>query len=132
MSNLRQLLYLFYHHQGITGFFTYGRAMGEEGRTKGCELMKESFKSLEKFLCDTKRLYIGGERAGMSDFMNWPFLQRIAIRHRDLVNENSTVKSYYERMLTNDSVKACMHPDQLEAQFWTGYFQGAPEYDIYA
>lgn len=118
--------------KAISGFFVYGRAKDDEGRSKGTAMMVESFKSLEKFLCATKQPYIGGSQPGMSDFMHWPFLQRIAVRHRDLLSKNSTVNGYYERMLTNESVIACKHPDSLEAQFWVGYFAGTPVYDIFA
>jgi len=116
--------------KAISGLFTYGRAKDDEGRKKGIELMEESFKSLEQFLCHLKSPFIGGDNAGLNDFFHWPFLQRIAVRHSDLMNKNATVKSYYERMLQNKSVKACMHPDELEAQFWVGYFAGTPTYDI--
>ena len=108
-----------------------GRALkNEEEKNKGFQLIDESSKSLEVFLNKTKKPFICGNNVGMSDFMFWPFLQRIALRHRNLVKKNSTLNNYYERMLENDSVKACKMDDEIEQKFWIGYFNKAPTFDI--
>merc|ERR1712183_789635 len=112
------------------GFFGYGMAKDDEGRNKGIENMEASFKALEKFLLDSNQPYIGGEQARFNDFMFWPFLQKIGVFHRDFVRKNSTVNGYYERMLENKSVKACKHPDELERQFFTDFWNGKIDYEI--
>ena len=89
-----------------------------------------SFNKLETFLKNHSSDYVGGDRPRFNDFMFWPVLQRLAIGHRDLLDGNATVKEYHARMLTNESVKACKHPDQVDEEFYEAYFKGdASKYD---
>jgi len=117
--------------KATAGFFKHGRAKDEADKEEGTKLILESFDALVKFLNELKKPYICGDKPGFNDFMFWPFMQLVELRHRNLVNKNSTVKKYYEQMLTNESVKACKHPDPLQNKFWDGYFNGNPEYNIY-
>jgi len=118
--------------KATAGFFKHGKAKDEAGREEGTKLILESFDALVNFLNDLKKPFIGGESPGFNDYMFWPFMQRIALRHKKLVDKNATVKSYCEKMLGDESVKACRHPDSLENKFWDGYFlTGKPEYNIY-
>ena len=122
----------FAHFQATAGFFKHGKAKDEAGREEGTKLILESFDALVNFLNDLKKPFIGGESPGFNDYMFWPFMQRIALRHKKLVDKNATVKSYCEKMVGDESVKACRHPDSLENRFWDGYFHtGKPEYNIY-
>lgn len=117
--------------KGFSGLFVYGKAKDDEGRAEGIKKIEEALNILNEFLTKSKKPFIGGDKANYTDFMFWPMLQRFGLRHKDLVIKNPTVSSYYEKMLTNESVKACKHPDELETKFWEMYMTGGvANYDI--
>ena len=94
-------------------------------------MMINSFNKFESFMINLGSDFVGGDRPRFNDFMFWPILERIAVRHRNLVNENATVRKYYQLMLMNESVKACKHPDEVENQFIEAYFnKDSTKYDV--
>ena len=118
--------------QAISGYFIYGRAEDDESREKGTKMMMKSFDKLEKFMKNQPGTnFIGGDRPRFNDFVFWPILERIAVRHRNLVEGNATVEKYYRTMLTDESVKACHLPDKVENVFIEAYFnKDSTKYDV--
>lgn len=89
-----------------------------------------AFKALEKYLNANEFNFIGGNVAGMNDFMFWPWLERISLYYMDTIKENSTIMAYYERMSALESVKANRHPNDLHVQLIESYKRKEIEYDI--
>jgi len=130
MRKAKEELLIVDMNEALVGYFTYGTAQSKEKRDEATKMIVNSFNKFEKFMKNLGSNYIGGDRPRFNDFMFWPILQRIAIRNRSLVDGNATVKQYYERMLTNESVKACMHPDDVENEFIEAYFnKDSTKYD---
>ena len=118
--------------QAISGYFTYGRAEDDESREMGTKMMTNSFEKFEKFMKNQRDAnFIGGDRPRFNDFVFWPILERIAVRHRNLVEGNETVGEYYRLMLADESVKACHLPDEVENVFIEAYFnKDSTKYDV--
>jgi len=116
--------------QAVSGFFGYGRADNDEDRQKGIQKMTDSCMYLHLYLKEHRKSYICGKKVGMADFMYWPFLQKVGLRHLDVVKKQPLCYAYYQRMLEHETVKACRWPEELESRFWIGYFDNKPKYDI--
>jgi len=130
MRRAKEELLIIDLNQAIVGWFTHGKAETDEKREEAKKIIVDSFTKLEGFLKNYNSNYVGGDRPRFNDFMFWPILQRLAIGHRALLDGNPTVREYHARMLTNESVKACKHPDEVDKEFYEAYFRGdASKYD---
>ena len=94
--------------------------------------MTKSFDVFKKFMQNQPGTnFIGGDRPRFNDFVFWPILERIVVRHGNLVEGNATVEKYYRTMLTDESVKACHLPDEVENVFIEAYFnKDSTKYDV--
>lgn len=117
-------------NQSISGFYGAGLAKDEDKRKESLEKIKLGFSSLEKHLKNYSEPFIGGKKAGFSDYMFWPFLERISLMMMPIIQQYPSVLNYYEHMSKDPSVIACRQPDDIHMQFIKSYQAKNLIYDI--
>ena len=87
-------------------------AEDDNKRNKGIKMMINSFNKFESFIINLSFYYTGADRPRFNDFMFWPILERIAVRHRNLVNENATGR-IYQCFPKCAPVHSCVHKNNF-------------------
>jgi len=116
--------------KSIQGF--YGLACSkddEEKKRQNCEKIQTGFASLEKHLAKYKQPFIGGDVPGITDYMFWPFLERMKMLMNHVIQRHATALRYYELMSSDASVIACRLPDDIHRKFIETYKTGNPAFD---
>jgi len=116
--------------KSISGFYGLARAGDEEKRKDGFDRINAGFTCLESHLQKYSNPFIGGERPGITDYMFWPFLERMSLLMMCVIQRQPTVMKYYELMSADPTVMACRHPEELHKQFIETYKTGNSAYDI--
>ena len=114
----------------IGGFFGLLKTTDDE---KKAEIMKKINENLEKvvaYLAKDNKQFICGEEPGMTDYMMWPFLERISILTSDVLKAHPALQAYCERMEKDRAVVACRHSNEMLKQYMNGYLSGNAVYDV--
>jgi len=116
--------------KSISGFYGLVRTTDEEQRKEGLDKINFGFKVLEDHLNIYKKEFIGGDEPGFTDYMFWPFLERMSLLMMDVIELQPSILKYFNLMLKDKSVIACRHHEDLHKQFITAYKSGNHQYDI--
>jgi len=116
--------------KAITGFYGMARACDEEKRKEGFDKIKSGFSCLEQHLAKYNQVFIGGSQPGTTDYMFWPFLERMSLLMMCIIRQQPTIFKYYEAMSEDAAVQACRQPEELHQQFISTYRLGNSTYDI--
>jgi len=116
--------------KSITGFYGIARATDEEKRKDGFDRVNAGFSCLENHLSKYNQPFIGGEEPGITDYMFWPFLERMSLLMMCVIQRQPTILKYYQLMSGDPAVIACRHPEEIHQQFISTYRIGEAAYDI--
>lgn len=116
--------------KSISGFYGMARASDEEKRKDSFDKISAGFSCLEKHLTKYEQPFIGGAQPGITDYMFWPFLERMSLLMICVIQKYPTIYKYYQTMSSDPSVQACRHPADLHQEFIATYRSGDCNYDM--
>jgi glutathione S-transferase len=119
---------IFYLFQVTSAYYKIIRGDAQ----KGMEDLKKNLAVYEEALKDT---YFGGSKPGMTDYMIWPWFERLPLLIEFGYEFNDDGKlpklaAWVKEMEGNENVQKIKNPDELSKKFFEGYRQGKVEYDF--
>ncbi|XP_057704817.1 glutathione S-transferase omega-1-like isoform X1 [Corythoichthys intestinalis] len=106
-----------------------GRLKGEDVSGLHAEL-KQKFCILNKELAQKKTKFFGGDCVGMTDYMAWPWFERLeAFELEDCLDGSPELKAWVERMFKDPVVKASGHSVETYKDYYKTYLEGKPNFD---
>ncbi|XP_061545401.1 glutathione S-transferase omega-1-like isoform X2 [Phycodurus eques] len=106
------------------------------GRQKGDDVsglhseMKDKFNNLKEDLVKKKSKFFSGNTVGMSDFMMWPWFERLEVFGlSDYFDDAPELKEWMKRMSEDPVVKGSGHSVDTYRAFFQNFKDGKPNYD---
>jgi len=92
--------------------------------------IRDNLKRVVAYLVKDDKSYICGKEPGFTDYMMWPFIERLLVLQPELIKEQSELQAYCERMEEDPAVKACRHSNDLFKEYFQRTKSGDNTYDI--
>ncbi|XP_061693103.1 glutathione S-transferase omega-1-like [Syngnathoides biaculeatus] len=106
-----------------------GRLKGEDVSGLHAEL-KQRFNKLNEDLAKKKTKFFGGDRVTMTDYMMWPWFERIEpLEVNDCLDGAPELKKWVERMSQDPVVKVSGHSTDTYKTYYKTYLEGKPNFD---
>lgn len=132
----RALERIYFNHwtkKGVPAFYSLLKAGSAE--KEAVERLDQNVAKMEEFLAALKKPYYSGDQPGFSDYMIWPWFERMYMLEQITGYKMSTEKfahvaGWVERMWKNPVVQECKIDPQLFITHYSMYRTGKPDFTI--